>query len=103
MLKARDEATELLLTVYPKAAAKIQDALLVLAEAEAKVAAANQRRPEGAEHIQGAETKASDGRIPDVNGFSSISYAVWLPARFGALSWPLGWRSAGFIPKTDRF
>ena len=91
-VKARDEAAETLRTVYPRASAEIQDALLMLAEAEAKVVAANRNLPTGAEHLLGAEATAVGVKV--VNGMDGVwplTPGVKLPARFGATSWPAGW------------
>ena len=91
-VKARDEAAETLRTVYPRASAEIQNALLMLVEAEAKVVAANRNLPTGAEHLVGAEAKACGVKI--VNGMDGawpLTPGVKLPARFGSTSWPAGW------------
>lgn len=88
-VKARDEAAEALLTVYPKAAAEIRGMLVLLAEAEAKVLAANQNRPDGVEHIMGAEAKANGGVRPGTGENWPIAEQVRLPARFGSERWGL--------------
>ena len=90
-VKARDKAAETLRTVYPRAVAEIRDALLTLEDAEAKVVAANQRRPHGAEHIMGAESEAMGLPVGVGGGPHSLTLEVRLPARFGSAMWPLRW------------
>lgn len=90
-VKARDEAAKKLRTVYPKAAADIQDALLVLAEAEATVKAANQRLPIGVWLLEGPETVANDGQHPNGNhGIWPLANSIRLPSRFESAMWPVG-------------
>jgi hypothetical protein len=89
-VKARDKAAETLRTVYPRAVAEIRDALLMLDDVEAKVAAANQRKPNGAEHIMGAESKALGQPVGLASGPHALALEVRLPARFGSGVWPVG-------------
>jgi len=88
-VKARDKVAETLRTVYPKAVAEIRDALLLLDDAEAKVIAANQCKPNGADHIIGAESEATGRPVGLASGPHSLALEVRLPARFGSGMWPL--------------
>lgn len=89
----RDEASEKLRTLYPQAVALITDALTTLAEAEAVVRAANQNKPDGAESIMAAETKANDGVFANgLNDVWPIAEQIQLPKRFGSLGWVRGAR-----------
>ena len=87
-VKVRDEAAEALRKVYPEAVAAIRNVLVQIAEAEAAVLAANQKKPDDAEHIIGAEAKAT-GKPVNVAGEYSLATGVRLPTRFGSVEWPV--------------